>query len=374
MKFIILFLIFPVFLFAGIDPNNQADSILYPFISSGQAWRDTFIPAARWILIALATIDFVIEFGYMAVGGQLEFGAIFVALIRKIMTIGFFLMLFEHGDWLTTIPDSFSQLANNASGGVAVSPDTVLNNGILIVKSVWDHVSVLSPGDSVMLVVSGAIMLIAFGLMAAQLFATYVKTYLILAIAPLVFSLGGLSFTRSYAANPIIAIIKAGMELMLIKLFMAFAVTKLTLYAAAVDTDTSSITAMVGTSILLVSVVHMIPGIIESVMTGSLGSTSTAGLGTAASVAGGMAAGAKSTAGMASATKAAASLAGSQGATGLGKVSQTMKNLGSAAANDIRRSMSGGNYGGGTMGGRMANEMSQSSFAHSAVNATKGAE
>lgn len=374
MKFILLFLAVPVFLFAGIDPNNQTDSLLYPFISSGEAWRNTFIPAARWVLITLAAIDFVIEFGYMAVAGQLEFGGIFVALIRKIMTIGFFLMLFEHGDWLATIPSSFSQLANNASGGVAVAPDTVLNNGQLIVKSIWDHVSIMNIGDSVMLVVSGAIMLIAFGLMAAQLMATYAKTYLLLAIAPLIFSLGGLSFTRSYAANPIIAIIKAGLELMLIKLFMAFAVTKLTQFAAAVDTDTSSITAMVGTSILLVSVVHMIPGIVESVMTGSLGSTSTAGLGTAASVAGGMAAGAKGAAGGVSAVKAAASLAGSQGATGLGKVSQTMKNLGSAAANDIRRSMSGGNYGGGTMGGRMANEMSQSSFAHSAVNATKGAE
>lgn len=369
MKFILLFLAVPVFLFAGIDPNNQADSLLYPFISSGEAWRNTFIPAARWILIALATIDFVIEFGYMAAQGQVEFGAIMVSLIRKIMTIGFFLMLFEHGDWLATIPESFSQLANNASG-VAVSPDNVLNNGIQIVKSVWDHVSIMNIGDSVMLVVSGAIMLIAFGLMAAQLFATYVKTYAILAIAPLVFSLGGLGFTRSYAANPIIAIIKAGLELMLIKLYMGFAVTKLTAFAAAVDTDTSSITAMVATSILLASVVHMVPGIVESVMNGSLGSNSTAGFSTAANVAGGMASAGKSAAGMASATKAAASLAGSQGATGLGRVSQTMKNLGSSAMNDIGRSMAGQNRG-GSMGGRMANEMKEGNFARSAVNDTK---
>lgn len=368
MKFLIVILAFATFAFA--DVNNQADSILVPFISASHGWHDTFIPAARWLLMGLATMDFVLEFGYMAVAGQLEFGAIMVSLIRKVLTIGFFLMLFEHGDWLATIPSSFAQLGNTASGQ-SVSPDNVMNTGMQIVKLLWDHISLTDIGGSILLIFSGAIMLIAFGLMAAQLFMTYVKTYAILAIAPLIFSLAGLSYTRSYAANPIIALIKTGLELLLLELFMGYAVTKLTEYAANVDILTDSIISMVGTSILLASVVHMIPGMVESVMSGSLGSNSTAGLGTAASVAGGMAAGAKSAAGGASAVKAAASLAGSQGATGMGRVSQTMKNLGGAAANDIRRSMSGGNYGGGTMGGRMANEMNQTGFAHSAVNDTK---
>lgn len=376
MKFLVVILAFVTCAFA--DVNNQADSILLPFITESQGWHDTFVPYARWVLLTLATMDLVLEFGPMAMSGQLEFGSIMVALVRKIMTIGFFLMLFEHGDWLGTIPDSFAQLGNTASGQ-AISPDNIMNTGMQIVKLLWDHISLTDISGSILLIFAGAIMLIAFALMAAQLFMTYVKTYAIMAISPLIFSLGGLSHTRSYAANPIIALIKAGLELLLLELFMGFAVTKLTEYAANVDILTDSIISMVGTSILLASVVHMIPGMVESVMSGSLGSNSTAGFGTAASVAGGMAAGAmgaaKSGGGAIAAIKEATSMASSQGATGMGRVSQTMKNLGSAAVDDIKRSMAGENHG-GSMGGRMAfknsagESLSTMKNANSAVNKT----
>lgn len=356
MKRLIFLSVIPAFLFAGVDPTNQAHSLLYPFMSASAHWRDTIVPYAMYVFWALTVIDFVLEFGLIAAGGKVDFSDFIPLLIRKTLIIGFFLMLFQYSHWLSSIPDSFA-LIGNAAAGVSVSPDNVLNNGIAIIGKIWDGLSVLDIGDSIMLALCAVVMLIAFGLMAAQLFMNYVKTYALLALAPLVFALAGLSQTRQIAVNPILAVIKAGMELLLLELYMGLAITKLTEYAANVDTDTNSVLAMAVTTVLIASVVHMVPGIVESLMSGTLGSNSTAGIGTFQSVTAGAVGGAigagKSAAGMGAAVKAASNLAKEQRAAG-DTTASTFKNLKSAFANDVKRSMAGENSSGSSMGGRMA--------------------
>lgn len=239
--------------------------------------------------------------------------------------------------------------------GVSVTPDNVLSYAFKIVNTVWKGLS-LSPlelGDSLILVFSGIVMLIAFAVMSAQLFMTIVKSYTLLAIAPLIFSLGGLQNTRQMAYNPFFAIIKVGLELLLIKLFMGLTLTKIQAFASSVNDDNSSLIAMMTIAIVIASVVHMIPGMVESVMSGSLGQNSTSGIGTAAMVSGGALGAAKSATGMGLAVKAASSLAKEQRAAG-DTTASTFKNLRSAFADDIKRSMAGENIGNGTMGARMA--------------------
>jgi hypothetical protein len=136
----------------------------------------------------------------------------------------------------------------------------------------------------------------------------------------------------------------------------------------------------------------MVGGIVEALFSGTVAQTSTAGLGTAAAVAGGMAAGAmgatRGAAGFGAAVKAASNFAKEQRAGG-DKSASTFKNLKSAFANDVKRSMSGENHG-GSMGGRMAFKNSSDSIgtaqekfrkesdiatkAQTAVNATRNEE
>lgn len=369
MKKIILLLLLPVLVFAAVSPDHQTQLLLQDFKDASSTWRDSFMDAARYVFWSLTVIDLVLSFGTLVFTSNLDFGSVMTTLIQKSLIIGFFLMLFQYSHWLVSIPRSFNQLANNASG-VPVEVDSVFNYGIDIVADMWNGISIFAPGDSLALVFAGIILIIAFSLMAAQLFMTTIKMYAILAVAPLVFSLGGLSQTRQMAYNPIFAIIKVGMELLFIKLFMGLTITKMHEFSTNVDTDNNSILIMIGMAILMVSVVQMVHGLVEAVLSGTLGTNSTSGFGTAANVAGGVASAAKSAAGGAVAIKAATSLASSQGATGLSKIGAAAKNLGGAAMNDIGRSMAGQNRG-GTMGGRMANEMKEGKFAHSAVNATK---
>ena len=356
LMLIVGIIMLPGFLYGAVGTADNGANLLVTFQSASQVWRDAIVPHAKYVFGALVTIDFVLEFGLIAVGGKVDFSDFIPLLIRKTLIIGFFLMLFQFSGWLATIPKSFSIIGDEA-GGVAVDVDSVLDAALNIVGSIWHGISLFHPGDSLALVISGIILLIAFGLMAAQLFLTLVKTYALLAVAPLVFSLAGLSQTRQMAYNPFFAIIKAGMELLFIKLFMGLTITKMHDFAANVDNDDGSIMVMILVSILMVSVVQMIPSMVESLMSGTLGSNSTAGLSSARSMmsgATGAATGAVAGAiGMGAAIKAASALTKEQKAGGDSSAS-TFKNLRSALFSDIGRSMSGENLGGGSIGGRMA--------------------
>ncbi|MDD5159088.1 MAG: P-type conjugative transfer protein TrbL [Sulfuricurvum sp.] len=358
MKRLIIFfgLLLPGFLYGAIDPAaSHGDTLLASFEAASTHWRSVIVPAAMWVFGALITIDLVIEFGKIAMSGKVDFSDFIPPLIQKTLIIGFFMMLFQYSDWLATIPDSFAKLGDQASGET-VDPDNIIANALKIVLSLMEGLSVYHLIDSITLFFSAIIILIAFGLMAAHLIMAYIKSYVMLALAPLVFSLAGLTQTRQMAYNPIFANIKVGAEILLLKLFLGLSITMMHDFAAHVDNDNGSIFVMIIMSIVMASVVHMSSGIVEALFSGTVAQTSTAGLGTAAAVAGGMAAGAmgaaKGAAGMGAAVKAASNLAKEQRAGGDSSAS-TMKNLKSAFKDDFKRSMSGENHG-GTMGGRMA--------------------
>lgn len=353
---ILLLLFIPAFLFAEIDPSNQVDSILTPIISATAVWRETFVPVAKWVFGTLLLIDLVITLGPKIVenNGGMDFGALFAFLLTRSLLVGFVQWLWQDQDVLASIPASFAKLADKASS-VSVSPDSVLNVGMQIVKTIWDQLSIIHPADALLLVVVGAILLIAFTLMAAQLLIVYSKIHIMLAIAPLSFALAGLGYTRNMAFAPIIAIVKAGMELMLLQLLMGLAVTHLADYAAKADIDSSSMIAMVTTAVLLASITMMVQGIVESVLSGSLAANSTSGFGIAQSVASagaGMAVGAAS---MGMAYRAASGLASAQQAAGVDGASAAVHFM-KAAKNDLKNAMAGGNNR-GTMGGRMYDDL-----------------
>lgn len=327
MKYLLLLFI-PIFAFAGVDTDNQTDAILQLFINASTSWQNAIIPTAEKLFWGFATIDIVITFSFLALK-QADPGEMFGELIRKILWIGWFLFLFQTSQLLSKIPDSFSQIAFNATGK-DVMPDTILEEAISIVDSIWGATSALDPFLSLVIVFTGVICLIAFGLMAAQLFIVLVKIQALIAGAYLMFAFGGLSYTREMAINPLKAIFAAGMELMFIKLFLALTLETVTAIGNNVENDISSYIAIIITSILLVTVVTMINGMVSSLMSGTLGGNSTSGLAVAAGVVGGAAAGvagaAKHGTGMASAARAARQAAANSGGSAMGHFARAMGN------------------------------------------------
>jgi len=172
-----LFIVVPLLLNAEVSTNNNAQNILSIFESHKNTWITTVLPAAKAVFFSLVLIDWVYTFGMMAVKGT-NFTEIMSGLIQKVFIIGFFLMMFKFTGWLDLIPQSFSQLANNASG-ISIEPDTILEQGYGIVGKIWEGTSwFTSPGDSLGLMIAGVIILLAFVVMTAMLFMVKVKLYL----------------------------------------------------------------------------------------------------------------------------------------------------------------------------------------------------
>ena len=319
--FLTLFLL-PSLLFGDVDANNNVQGVLEIFSAASASWVNAIKPAGMWLFTAFITIDFVLTFGAMALKGT-DVGALLWTLIEKIMWIGFFLMIFNSVDYLKMIPESFAQIATNATER-NIQPDTILEAAMDLVVAVFNGMSITNIPLSFLAIITGVIALIAFGTMAAQLFMTLVKIQMLIAGTYIVISLGGLSYTRSVAVNPIKALFTAGMELMFIKLVLALTISTVERLGETVSNDVNSYTAILALSIVLASVVHMINGIVNSLMSGSLGGNSTAGLGVAAGVAGGAMAGvaatAKGAAGMSNAVKAAKALSAAGQCSTMGNV------------------------------------------------------
>jgi type IV secretion system protein TrbL len=338
MKRIALFalLMLPSFLFGAISPDNQGQALLQVFADASNQWVTAVKPAAMYLFYSFIVIDFVITFGFLAVKGT-EIMEIFGELLRKILWIGFFLMIFQGANMMDKIPASFDRLAFQGSG-IDIQPDVILEQAIDLVMKMW---SVLDFSiDSLVMVFAGIICLVAFALMAAQLFIVLVKIQALMVGAYLIFAFGGLSYTRSMAINPLKAVFAAGLELMFIKLFMGLTYTTIETMTDNVGNDTTSALMIIIVSVLLVSVVTMIGGMVSSLMSGTLGGNSTSGLAVAAGVAGGAVAGgvaaAKHGAGIHDAVKEAKKKA----ANGQGS---TMGNLGRAIGEDFANTVKGKN-------------------------------
>lgn len=272
----LLLLLCSVSLWSEVSTDNQAQGLLSIFEAAQAGWVANIVPAALWLFWTLVLIDWVWTFGMMALKGT-DLSEILATTIQKILIIGLFLMLFQFTTWLDTIPQSLSQLADNANAlATPIQPDTILEQGFTIVGTIWESISIFdSPGDSIGLMISGLVILLAFIIMTAMFFVVLVKIYLLTVGAYIVLALGGLSYTRSTGINPLIAIFKAGLELFFIKLLLGFSINTINTMAANVGTDNNSIMAMIGVSLLIAALVSMVNGLVESLTYGTLGTNGT---------------------------------------------------------------------------------------------------
>lgn len=363
---VVFLMLIPSMLFGAIETDNGTAKILEKFIAATGQWTSAIKPAGMYLFSSFVLIDMVFTFSFLMLKGA-EFAELTAELIRKIMWIGFFMFLFQSVDLLKIIPASFAQLAFNASHA-DIEPDTIIESAMTLVSALWGAMTLTDIVGSLLDIFTGLICLGAFSAMATQLFMIMVKIQAIIAGSYLMFGFGGLSYTRDMAINPLKAIFAAGMELMFIKLFLALTIDTVISMEQNIGKDIDSSIAIIVMSIILFSAVQMIPGIVTSLMSGSLGGNSTSGLAFAAAAVGGAAAGvaavSKHAAGATDAIKAAGALSKAGEGTTFGNV---VKNVAKDMADTIRGRNDHSTTSGGT---RAADRMNQQT---SNINSAKEA-
>ncbi|HID0200563.1 TPA: P-type conjugative transfer protein TrbL [Campylobacter coli] len=356
-KLAIIFLIFLV-------PNlafgaENADGILSLIRNGILSWTPLIKTACLWVFWTLVVIDLVWTFGLKALSG-FEFGDFIATLIKKIMYIGIFLFLFNIDQWLQIIFNSFSQLATSVNNGISITPQNIIEQALNLVGKIIQSMDFWSPGDSILKVVAGVIILIAFVLMAIDLLIVYLKFFLMNVIVFFALALGGLSHFKQIGLNPIMTAIKVGVELFMIQGLMALSITMIDVINNEI---TQKSTADVILQILVVALIFcmitkMVPGIIEAVFNGSIGESAgaSAGFRAVATMAAGAAAGAAVGAvGATRAMNAAKALHLAEGGKGgMDLVKGVAKNLASAGGEHLRDNLTRGR-----MPNQMANRLQE---------------
>ncbi|WP_215432245.1 type IV secretion system protein, partial [Campylobacter coli] len=202
-----------------------------------------------------------------------EFGDFIATLIKKVMYIGIFLLLFNIDQWLQIIFNSFSQLATSVNNGTAVSPNNIIIQALSIVRKIIQSMDFWSPGDSILKVIAGVIILIAFVLMAIDLLIVYLKFFLMNVIVFFALALGGLSHFKQIGLNPITTAIKVGVELFMIQGLMALCINMIDTINNEITQNSSVeiILTILTTALIFCMITKMVPGIIEAVFNGSIG-------------------------------------------------------------------------------------------------------
>jgi len=300
-KIIILLVLFTTFSF-GVE---NSDDLLEKLNVGIQNWIPNVKSACLWVFFTLATIDIVWTFGKMALSG-FEFGEFAATLIKKIITIGVFLFLFNIDKWLIHIFDGFSQLAVNVSG-TAITPNNVIEQAFNILLKIWDATG-WNLAKTLFLLGCGLLILFGFLLMAIDLIMAYIKFYIMQIVIFFALALGGLSRYKEIGLNPIITAIKIGIEVFLIQALMGLCITTID---SSFNELNQKVTIDLVLQILVISfifcvITKMVPGIIEAIFSGAVGDSA------------GGAAGFKAVATMAGAAAATAAVGiatGSVGAT-----------------------------------------------------------
>lgn len=340
MKKISKLILILIFFSTCLQAETTTNEVLKILNDGFANWVPIIKSVCLYVFYTLVVIDLAWSFGQLALRGA-EFGEIMALLIKKIMLIGIILFLFNADYWLKIIFNSFSNLAIKVTGEF-ITPNTVIGNAVIIFTTIIGNLS-WSIGTSIFRVVVGVIMLIAFVFMAIDLLIVYVKYYLITVVVYFALALGGLEQFKQTALNPIITMIKVGIELFLIQGLMGLLIHTLTnsLTITSKNLDTNQLTEILVLALVFSMITRIVPTVIEAIFSGGLGqNASGAGSFRAMSAtAGGMLAGAGALAvgagagaiGMTKAMQAAkAQHFAEGGAGGISAVKGTLSNLAQA--------------------------------------------
>ena len=127
-----LLLVVATFSFAQAPPfvSTNPSQILTAFQAARGNWVANIAGYANELFGALAVIEFAWSAAVMVLE-KADLQSFTAALVRKIMWIGGFYMLLINGPvWIPFIIDSFTQIGQNSSGVMSISPSNVFGQGL----------------------------------------------------------------------------------------------------------------------------------------------------------------------------------------------------------------------------------------------------
>lgn len=288
--FLLLALAVPVLAASGGSQDIQVGNIFDAFQHTLAKWTPAIKRASLYVFWALAGIDLVWTFGFMALKG-FEFGEWLSTLIKKILMIGIFMYLYKMNYFIKTIMGGFTALNNQVLQSTAVTPESVVDVAVEIGSTLL-NVGGITSMAGVAFLFSSFIVMICVLFMALDLILAWLKYYMLLPISFFCLALGGLENFRQLAFNPIMTTIKIGVEIFLVTGLIGISIDYINKIADAVKTHASTNLALqaICVAFLCCLATKMVSSLVEAVFSGGIGDRANAGAGFRAVAAAGSAA------------------------------------------------------------------------------------
>lgn len=294
-------------------------------------------------------------------------------LVRKVLFYGFWIWIIrEWGTLCDALLDSL-MITGTAVGGVDASvlktPSLLIDKGFVVAYPYWQYASDMSwieitasPLNWLMAVIGYAGVVLAFGILALQIFITYVEFYIASALLLIFIPWGSFKYTSFVAEKAIGAVISYGTKLMMLGAVYGLSsgiIDSMTITLNNGEPDPSTVLASMLGPFALCLLCWQAPGMAAGLMTGA----PTLSAGTAA--------------GTAVAGFAGAAAGGSAGA-GIGSMAMSTGSSAARAGAALAGAATAGSTAGGPGAGGAAGAMSgaagfaASAFKSAASNATQG--
>jgi type IV secretion system protein TrbL len=227
---IALLVISPV-CFAQAPPyvSSNPSQILSAFQAARGNWVANIAGYANALFGALALIEFAWSAAVMVLE-KADLQSWTAALIRKIMWIGGFYMLLINGTtWIPFIIDSFTEIGQNSSGVMSISPSNVFAQGLAVAGALSNGFSVAGfltqPAVVLALVFAAIIVVISYAMITIQFLVAMVESYIVVAAGFIFLGFGGSRWTAPYAERYIGLAVSNGVKILVIYLLISVGTT-----------------------------------------------------------------------------------------------------------------------------------------------------
>lgn len=372
----------PLFAAAPALNLDVLNGIVETFRNQAKLWETTLSGLAMSLFAKLALIELVWVIGW-ATARRTGLDDMLAILAEQIVIIGFFYwLMINTADFVLAIIDSFAEAANQASvaggGSRNLGPSDVFAAGINMTRTVWDGMTITNIPFSMLLCLAGIINIIVFAKITAKLIEVLIESSFTAYAGIVLMGFGGTRFTRDYATAVFRYAISVGVKRLFLQLIIGLGQGIIVGWATKVGAEGAlnwqTIGIMIGAPLIMYGLAETLPQKAQDLIMGVYTGGSGASVGkpmavAAAAVAGGIA----GSAGGIAAGKAAFQLAKTQldqrrqggqsgtAASRMGRAAQltglAARNLGSAAASDVGKRLSGTGGRHGHRSWRMASDM-----------------
>lgn len=274
------------------------DDLVDQYHGKTGAWFSTLFSYAQTLFAILATIE-VAWSGIVWALEKDQMQAWVAALVRKIMTIGFFYALLLHADtWIPAIVNSLVKAGQDAGGTGSLSPSSVVAVGMDCFGRIMEAVGNLGIMDRIAVALPaefcGFVILLSFVWIACHLAVALVESFIAISANVLFLGFGGSRWTLDFVNKVLGYAVSTGVKLFMLYLMIGLGMTEAKDWAKALTVTTvgdnylSTCAQIVGGAVFFAYLATKIPALAASMLNGS--PTLTAG--DAAGTVAGMAAGA----------------------------------------------------------------------------------